>query len=646
MSILIKNKIKFLQYLCFVVAAIFLAGCEPSPNSKALDKKYKELSNSITLGWNTWDNRSILTQVLLPEGLAFRMIIKDTLSSDTLALAFTGNRVEGSENVRTLAHTPDGSYTDFTMNWKDFGIRVQTATRSEKKLYILVTPDNEYKNPGYLKVKGKMIYDQSGEISERDKKISAKLAKRNINLYLLNSVDDNPLRGELNYFLEEKIYLTTDSSADIRKVKNVINSSKENYLAKKENYGKMAEIYDAIQNALNWQVVYDPDKDRAITPVARTWSYGWGQGEPGGFILFCWDNFFAAYMHALNSKKLAYNEAIQMCKEVEDLGFVPNFSGPNDLKSRDRSQPPVGSMMVLGIYNLHPEKWFLEYVFDNLLTWNRWWTENRDYNGYLCWGSNPFKPRKDDKREYTQNNFKAASNESGLDNTPMYDGVPFDTSNHLMEMADVGLMGLYIADCKALAKIADILGKKEAQQELLKRAEKYSQKLETMWDDEFGMFLNRRTDTGEYSRRISPTNFYPLLAEIPTQEQAGRMIEEHFYDPDEFWGEWIMPSIARNDTAYTGRDYWRGSIWAPMNFLVYLGMLNYDLPKAQRDLADKSRALLLKEWRKSGYVRENYSAKTGGDPGYRSEHFYHWGALLGMINMIEYDKTEAPMKMF
>jgi neutral trehalase len=55
-----------------------------------------------------------------------------------------------------------------------------------------------------------------------------------------------------------------------------------------------------------------------------------------------------------------------------------------------------------------------------------------------------------------------------------------------------------------------------------------------LWDDELGLFLNRRTDTGELSRRISPTNFYALLARAATQEQAERMISEHFCNPDGF----------------------------------------------------------------------------------------------------------------
>ncbi|WP_421953316.1 MGH1-like glycoside hydrolase domain-containing protein [Persicobacter psychrovividus] len=165
---------------------------------------------------------------------------------------------------------------------------------------------------------------------------------------------------------------------------------------------------------------------------------------------------------------------------------------------------------------------------------------------------------------------------------------------------------------------------------------KYQTNLKTLWNDDAGMFLNKRLDTNAWNYSISPTNFYALNGKVATQAQAERMIQEHFYNPQEFWGDYIMPSIARNDPGYTGRDYWKGAIWAPMNFLVYLGFRNYDLPKARKDLARKSSDLLLKNWESKGQVLENYHAETGEYPGYRSEYFYHWGALLGMINMIEY----------
>ena len=70
------------------------------------------------------------------------------------------------------------------------------------------------------------------------------------------------------------------------------------------------------------------------------------------------------------------------------------------------------------------------------------------------------------------------------------------------------------------------------------------------------------------------------------------MIKTHLLNPKEFWGEWIIPSIARDDPAFKDQDYWRGRIWGPMNYLVYLGLRNYNEPEVQRQFAEKARILV------------------------------------------------------
>jgi neutral trehalase len=200
----------------------------------------------------------------------------------------------------------------------------------------------------------------------------------------------------------------------------------------------------------------------------------------------------------------------------------------------------------------------------------------------------------------------------------------------------VGLMSLYIADCDALAKIAGELGKTAEAKELRERGVRYRAKLETMWDEGAGIFLNLDLHSGRKNTRLSPTNFYPLLAKVATPEQAKTMIEKHLKNPEEFWGEWVIPSIARNDPAFKDQDYWRGRIWGPMNFLVYLGLQNYEDSAVRKDFAQKSYALFLKEWNEHGHVHENYNATTGsGDDVSSSDRFYHWGALLGYVEYLE-----------
>jgi neutral trehalase len=218
----------------------------------------------------------------------------------------------------------------------------------------------------------------------------------------------------------------------------------------------------------------------------------------------------------------------------------------------------------------------------------------------------------------------------------MYDNAPYDAKRHLMQLADVGTMSLFVADCDALADIATILHHDDDARELRARQKKYGDRLQSLWDEKSGQFLNRNLVTGELSPRTSPTNFYPLLARVATKQQAERMVREHLLNPKEFWGTFVIPSTPRNDPSFADNDYWRGRIWGPMNFLVYLGLRNYDFPEVRAEFADKSTALFRGEWTAKHHVHENYNATTGeGDDTTGSDPFYHWGALLMLTSAME-----------
>jgi neutral trehalase len=409
-------------------------------------------------------------------------------------------------------------------------------------------------------------------------------------------------------------------------------SRRNEQLQRIRQFGDFSSSFQAMQTILAWNTIYDAPNQRVITPVSRNWSHGWG-----GFVLFDWDTYFASYMLSLFNKDLAYANAIEITKAITPDGFIPNYQAPYGNTSWDRSQPPLGSSIILWIYKKYREKWFLEEVYDELLSWNRWWPKHRDMKGYLCWGSNPLS---DSLRKLSNGidvfNLEAAKLESGLDNSPMYDSMYFNPATHVMELADVGLMSMYILDCRSLAEIAQALGRKNDAQELEQRAASYTRTLATLWDEKTGIFLNKRLDNGEKSYRLSPTNFYPMLAKACTQQQAEKMMKSHYFNADEFYGEYVMPSCTRNDPAFKDNDYWRGRIWGPMNFLVYMGMRNYHIPEARQDLVNRSKALLMKNWLKDGGVYENYNSTSGeGGDVTSADGFYHWGALLTFIELIE-----------
>ncbi len=604
--------------------------------------EYRALQTKLCSGWNTWSANSVLAHVYLPDGFALTLGFKSAGMGHSYQNTFfqTNETARRPETIRLGPHTDDGSYTDLNIEWNTNGAgtknaaQVQSATENGEE-YILINVEQRaplrsehlivetgyyWNRPGTVKRDGAVLKAQPGRAGGRP--FEVRTTSPEVNDPFVTT--DAPY---LSVALEGRIAVYTGPEKTLEQVAAIVEAHRAAHMKRLADFGAARDVFTAMQTILGWNLTYDPENDRVISPVSRSWSSYWG-----GYVLFDWDTYFASFMYSLYNRDLAFANAIEVTKGITRGGFIPNCASAYGIQSDDRSQPPVGSLIVLEIFKRHKEQWFLAEVYDELLRWNRWWPGARDTKGLLAWGS-------DNQPQLVDGNFhnaKAAILESGLDNSPMYDGVPFNPLTNQLEMADVGLNALYVADCRALAEIAGILGKPADQRELLAHADKYAAALGTLWDDKAGIYLNKRTDTGERSSKLSPTNFYPLIAKAATPEQAARMVREHYFNPSEFYGEWVIPAIARNVPGYQDQDYWRGRIWGPMNFLVYLGMRNYDLGPARADLAERSRKLLMKSWQSDRAVYENYNSITGAGNDVRSsDAYYHWGALLGVIGLME-----------
>ncbi|HTZ60881.1 MAG TPA: trehalase family glycosidase [Acidobacteriaceae bacterium] len=605
--------------------------------------EYQQLQKRLASGWNTWDVHSVTTQVLLPDGLAIHMGLKhnSTEFQDAyLGDALIGRQTKGAEQVFPGPHSWSGSYTDLRLSWKGHSLRLQTAHDGDN-LVMLATPLPSQPLsvvPPTIAFSVNYLWNRPGSVVWESDHIEAHSPLHTVKVYCTCAGHDDPnfpLGGA--YFTTDfakAVGVSTGTPLGIDKIKALIERASAAYTQSNATAGKAAAVADAIQTVLGWDTIYEPEGRRVISPVSRVWSVNWG-----GYVIFDWDTFFAATMASIGDRDLAYANAIETLREETQQGFVPNYARSGNWKSSDRSEPPVGSITVLGIYQRFHDKWFLKESFTPLLRWNQWWAEHRDIQGYLTWGSDG-ENQPADLDDTSRGTRAGAILESGLDNSPMYDSTTYDAASHKLEFADVGLMSMYIADCDALATIADTLGETGQAREIRARGDRYRSKLATLWDSKTGIFLNKDLHTGEFSERLSPTNFYPLLAKAATPQQAEFMVKNHLLNPKEFWGQWVIPSIARDDPAFKDQEYWRGRIWGPMNYLVYLGLRNYNFPDVTREFAQKSYDLFLQEWRKNGHVHENYNAITGtGDDVTSSDRFYHWGALLGYIQYLQ--QTEA-----
>jgi len=608
--------------------------------------QYQNIQKTLQQGWNTWNTRSVLQQVLLPQGFAINIAFKQHyfLEEQYLREALIGRRGDDTEQIRPGPHTYDGSFTRLDIQWAELDARIETAHAGED-LVILISPNSIPNNRIKVIIESGMLWNRIGTLSRNKEHLQARISGNIIRVYTTAEiVDDDPyLDVKTPYmavWLDGEIGISTGQKKTLQEIKEAIQIQKQKLQDEADEYGELSEAYVAVQAGIAWNLIYEPKHNRVVSTVGRLWNE-----EYGGYCLFGWDNFFLSFMTGLSSRDLAYANAIEHLHGKTDNGFIPNDNRGNGSKSFDRSQPPVGGIMVKEIYKRYPEQWFLEATFDDLLEWNRWWPNARMNEGLLSYGSSPADNPFNEPVFETKT---AAGYESGMDDSPMYVGVPFNKDKHTLELQDVGLNSLYIADCQALAEMAGIIDRNDEKLELLKRAKEFSYAMEKVWDNNFGAYLNYRTDVDSLSKRVSPTMFYPLLAELGYKGRADHIVQ-HFYDPKEFYGDWMLPSTTRNDPLFPKQRYWKGAIWPPLNFLTYLSLRQAGYYGAARELSDKSLKLILTEWNRKGYVSENYSSitGTGDDERLSSDRFHSWGALFGIMSFIEQGylpKTESQLE--
>jgi hypothetical protein len=598
-------------------------------------------------GFNTWYNNSIASHVLLPEGIALSLAFKFYNTCQVLREPLFGRHGESDEKIFPGPRSYDGSYTELRLECSGHEILLQSAAIGDQQ-YVLVTPLNRQVKPATVFVVLAMLWNKPGYVKLEGGRLLAVTPARELEVFSggrrirqLNSWLTNP---NIALELSAPLAISTEKVMDAEAMAALMARQKAALLASSERYGPLAEAYNAMRSCIAWDTIYEPEKDRICSPVSRLWSINWG-----GYVLFDWDTYFAAMMTAVENRELAYTCAASITEEVTESGFIPNFSAADGYASRDRSQPPVGSLVIREIYRIYRDRDFVRPLFDTLLGWNRWFAEHRRARSgpaalCLCWGSDPFTPVAGGFWEtHHVNTSTGAALESGMDNSTLYDDMPFDEITHLMLLADTGLTGLYILDCECLADLAVALDRPSDAAELRQRAAETKQALDALWDEETGCYLNRRTDTGEFSRRMAPTHFYALFSDSVPPERAERMMREHFYNPEEFFGAYMIPCTGRNEPGYHDQNYWRGRIWAPVNYLCYLALRKAGRRTEQKILSDKSLALFMQEWTEKGHIHENFNGDTGrGCDVPNSDSFYHWGGLLAFTALTEAGHLAGP----
>jgi len=404
--------------------------------------------------------------------------------------------------------------------------------------------------------------------------------------------------------------------------------------------GPWGGLASSITNNLHWMVLLKPETGDLYVPAGRRWIFPAPDGTPDHWTVFGWDSYFNALELAVESPELA-GAAIRAGLATQyPTGCIPNWRGRFG-GTPDRSQPPVGAFALSKIHARYGNETLIEESLPALEGWHRFWQTpkrghpRRDGNadGLFEWGSDaedisPTPP----PWEIDASGRQRAAWESGQDDLPNWQEATWVEETETLDLACVDLNSYLAMDMEALAYLNRILGRGVKARGYEAAWTRLRDRMnETLWNPERGLYLDRKWN-GDWSPRVAASNFLPLAAGVPEPDQARRMLET-LTDPGWFWGDYVLPTISRNDSLFPEQQYWRGTIWPPMNYLVYQGLKRYAFDEVAGELARRSVALFLRSWREYQLCRENYDSRTGEGGGQR---YQSWGPLFALIGLEEF----------
>ncbi len=171
-----------------------------------------------------------------------------------------------------------------------------------------------------------------------------------------------------------------------------------------------------------------------------------------------------------------------------------------------------------------------------------------------------------------------------------------------------------------------LLGEKlgHATDEISNWLDRTRQAFARFWNETRGLYLDYDVRTASSIPVNTCATFMPLYAGLASPEQARRLIQEHWNNPDEYApgadSSYRMPSTSKNEPGYSPRRYWRGPVWIIANWLAYLGLKQYRFD----ELAERVRQDSLKLLALQG-MREYYDPRDGTGRGATQ---FSWSAAL------------------
>jgi len=378
-----------------------------------------------------------------------------------------------------------------------------------------------------------------------------------------------------------------------------------------DDHADWLELYDAA-----WKIAFDHVK----SPEPGSGLVAEFMDEAFSSWIFQWDTAFMVMFARYGNGEVPVGGSFDNFYAFQhDDGFICRQISEEDGRGRfgrdeaDAINPPLFSWVEWQVYRMHGDAERVRRVLPVLVKYFDWIKQNRRRESGLYYVSNWG---------------------SGMDNSPRcptkgwsahddYDYTWIDMS------AQQALNALYVS------RLAGAVGETGLAERFAREHAELSDLINRlMWSGK-ARFYYDLDEKGRFSRVKTIATFWTLIAEVTTQRHADALVK-HIKNEKEFWRPHPVPTLARNNIYYANEGgYWRGSIWAPTEYMTVKGLDRFGYRDLAREIVGLHLDNMYTVLKDTGTIWENYAPEmpAPGDPS--KGDFVGWSGVGPIAMLIE-----------
>lgn len=407
------------------------------------------------------------------------------------------------------------------------------------------------------------------------------------------------------------------------------------------------------------EILLANDRGGYTVPNGRVYPFQWN-----------WDSAFVALGFATFDQDRAWREVETLFEGQWEDGFLPHiifwkddpgyFPGPSvwgterTPQTSGITQPPVAASVVRTLWEEGGDPVFrprLEGLLPKLMAWHRWFHRFRDPVGKgVVVAMHPWETGRDNSPEWDVPASAIDTSQVGayqrqdtghLDPSMRPTKLEYDryvalvqfgratgwdhariSAENPFRVADVGMTMILLRANRDLLALAEALGREGEAAEVRGWIALAEAGAGWLWNEEAGAYCSRDVITGRSSGYVTSASFLAFYAGLRSEARDAQTLA-HLARIGRST-RYLAPSLDPDDAGFDPIRYWRGPVWAVVNYMIGTGLEEAGHAAWADRVRDDTRALIEASGFYEAFSPVSAQGTGGGDFSWTAAIWLYW----------------------